>query len=65
MSESAEITARLKEQAEWMHTLRVSQDGWAKVLDRIATDTADIVGALQAGKIVAHVPQHLKKGKTK
>lgn len=55
MTESDTITARLAE-----HALRVSQDGWAKVLERVATDTADIVAALQAGKIVAHVPQHLR-----
>ena len=60
MTESEAITARLAEHARWLTTLRVSQDGWAKVLERVATDTADIAAALQAGKIVAHVPQHLR-----
>ena len=60
MTESEAITARLAEHAQWLTTPRVSQDGWAKVLERVDTDTADIAAALQAGKIVAHVPQHLR-----
>lgn len=58
-----QITARLREHATWLTTLRVSQDGWAKVLERIAQDTADLTDALGAGKIVAHIPQHLKAKK--
>lgn len=58
-----QITARLREHATWLTTLRVSQDGWAKVLERIAQDTADLTDALEAGKIVAHIPQHLKAKK--
>ena len=37
----------------------VSQDGWAKVLERTVTDLHDLAAALQSGKIVAHVPTHL------
>lgn len=61
MTEHDTITARLREHATWLTTLRVSQDGWAKVLERIAQDTADLTDALEAGKIVAHTPEHLKK----
>lgn len=61
MTESKEIQARISEFAEWLKTVRVSQDGWAKVVERIATDAADTAQALDRGKIVAHVPTHLKK----
>lgn len=61
MIESKEIQARISEFAEWLKTVRVSQDGWAKVLDRASIDAADIAQALECGKIVAHIPAHLKK----
>ena len=61
MSEHDQITTRLRDHAKWLRTVRVSQDGWAKVLERIALDTADLTDALEAGKIVSHIPQHLKQ----
>lgn len=61
--ENREIIKKLQEHARFLETLRVSQDGWAKVLTRVTTDHQDIVDALAARKIVAHIPQHLKKVK--
>lgn len=61
--ENREIIKKLQEHTRFLETLRVSQDGWAKVLTRVTTDHQDIVDALAARKIVAHIPQHLKKVK--
>ena len=61
--ENREIIEKLQEHARFLETLRVSQDGWAKVLTRVTTDHQDIVDALIARKIVAHVPMYLKKVK--
>ena len=61
--ENREIIEKLQEHTRFLETLRVSQDGWAKVLTRVTTDHQDIVDALVARKIVAHVPMHLKKVK--
>ena len=61
--ENRQIIEKLQEHARFLETLRVSQDGWAKVLTRVTTDHQDIVDALTARKIVAHIPQYLKKVK--
>ena len=61
--ENLVIIARLDEHTKFLETLRVSQDGWAKVLTRMTIDHDDIVKALQAGKIVSHIPRHLKPKK--
>lgn len=61
--ENREIIEKLQEHTRFLETLRVSQDGWAKVLTRVTTDHQDIVDALIARKIIAHVPMYLKKVK--
>ena len=53
------ITLHIRQTADLLATYRVSQDGWAKVLERTVTDLHDLAAALQSGKIVAHVPTHL------
>ena len=53
------ITLHIERTADLLACCRVSQDGWAKVLERAVTDLQDLAQALQAGKIVAHVPTHL------
>lgn len=53
------ITLHIRQTADLLATHRVSQDGWAKVLERTVTDLHDLAAALQSGKIVAHVPTHL------
>lgn len=63
MTESEQITARCADTAAWLATVRVSQDGWAKVLRRVTEDLQDLTDALEAGKIVAHVPEWLTRVK--
>lgn len=53
------LTLHIQNTADLLACCRVSQDGWAKVLERTVTDLHDLAAALQAGKIVAHVPTHL------
>lgn len=53
------ITEHIENTAALLACCRVSQDGWAKVLERTVTDLQDLAAALRAGKIVAHVPTHL------
>ena len=60
MTENQQITQRLAAMAAELRNTRVSQDGWAKVLRRVTEDLQDLTDALEAGKIVAHVPQHLR-----
>ena len=63
MTENEHITNRCRETAEWLRDVRVSQDGWAKVLRRVTEDLQDLTDALGAGKIVAHVPEWLTRVK--
>lgn len=63
MTESDQITQRLAAMAAELRNTRVSQDGWAKVLRRVTEDLQDLTDALEAGKIVAHVPEWLTRVK--
>lgn len=63
MTESEQITQRLAAMAAELRNTRVSQDGWAKVLRRVTEDLQDLADALEAGKIVAHVPEWLARVK--
>lgn len=58
--ENQEIIKKLQEHTRFLESLRVSQDGWAKVLSRVTTDHQDIIDALKANKIIAHIPHYLK-----
>ena len=58
--EIQEIIKKLQEHTRFLESLRVSQDGWAKVLSRVTTDHQDIIDALKANKIIAHIPHYLK-----
>ena len=57
---SQQIAGRLHQHANWLESIRVSQDGWAKVAARAADDAKDLALAIDAGKIVAHVSDHPK-----
>lgn len=59
---SVQIGVHCEEVSEQLECLRVSQDGWSKVLERITTDLRDLATAIKSGKITAHVPQHLRVG---
>lgn len=63
MTENQQITQRLAAMAAELRNTRVSQDGWAKVLRRVTEDLQDLTDALEAGKIVAHVPEWLTRVK--
>ena len=57
---SPQIAQKLHDHANWLESIRVSQDGWAKVAARAADDAKDLALAIDAGKIVAHVSDHPK-----
>lgn len=57
---STQIGVDAEEFAEWLSCLRVSQDGWAKVLERVTQDLNDLANAIKTGKIVAHIPEHMR-----
>lgn len=59
---STAVGVHIEELSEQLELLRVSQDGWAKVLERATTDLRDLAAAIKSGKITAHVPQHLRVG---
>lgn len=57
---SVQIGCDAEEYAEWLSCVRVSQEGWAKVLERVTQDLNDLATAIKTGKIIAHIPQHLR-----
>ena len=59
-STSTQIGCHLEELREQLELIRVSQDGWAAVLERIVIDLRYLSEAIKAGKIIAHIPQHLR-----
>lgn len=59
---STQLGCHLEEMREQLECLRVSQDGWAAVLDRLIIDLRYLSEAVKSGKITAHVPTHLRVG---
>lgn len=59
-SASLQVGIVLEEFAELTACLRVSQDGWQIVLERLTTDLNSLANALKQNKIVAHIPNHLR-----
>jgi hypothetical protein len=57
---STAIGVHLEELREQLELMRVSQDGWAAVLERIVIDLRYLSEAIKTGKVVAHIPQHLR-----
>lgn len=57
---SVQAGCDLEESAELLRCLRVSSDGWQKVLERIVTDLEDLGAAIKSGKLIAHFPNHLR-----
>lgn len=57
---SVQIFCALEEISELISTVRVNQDGWEKVRERIVTDLEDFANAGKQGKIIGHIPQHLR-----
>lgn len=57
---STALGVHLEEIREQLELMRVSQDGWAAVLERIVIDLRYLSEAIKTGKIIAHIPQHLR-----
>lgn len=55
------ITARCADTAAWLATVRVSQDGWAEVLERATRDLSDLAAAMDSGKIVSHISDYRQR----
>lgn len=61
MTENQQITQRLASMAAWLATVRVSQDGWAEVLERVTRDLSDLATAMDSGKIVSHISDYRQR----
>lgn len=57
---STALGVHIEELREQLELMRVSQDGWAAVLERIVIDLRYLSEAIKTGKIIAHIPQHLR-----
>jgi hypothetical protein len=57
---SVQIGVDLEEQAELLRCLRVSKEGWARLLERVVIDLESLGKELKRGDLVAHFPEHLR-----
>ena len=57
---SLQIGCDLEEVAEYLKCLRVSSDGWQRVLERLVIDMHDLGVKLKSGELIAHIPNHLR-----
>lgn len=57
---SVQIGVDAEEIAEWFDCLRVSSDDWDAVRLRIISDLESLGNALKSGKVIGHVPVHLR-----
>lgn len=57
---SVAIGVDLEEATELLDCLRVNSDGWQRVLERASTDLSDLAKAIKSGKVIAHIPNHLR-----
>jgi hypothetical protein len=57
---SVAIGVDLEEQAELLKCLRVSKEGWARLLERVVIDLESLGKELKRGDLVAHFPAHLR-----
>lgn len=57
---STQIGVDLEEQAELLRCLRVSKEGWARLLARVVIDLESLGRELKRGDLVAHFPAHLR-----
>ncbi len=57
---SVQIGVDIEETAELLRNLRVSKEGWARLLERVVSDMESLAGELKRGDLIAHFPQHLK-----
>ena len=57
---SLQIGCDLEETAELLRCLRVSKEGWARLLERLTIDLESLGAELKRGTLVAHFPTHLR-----
>lgn len=57
---SVQIGVDLEETAELLRCLRVSKEGWARLLERLVVDLESLGSELKRGGLVAHFPNHLR-----
>lgn len=57
---STQLGCDIEETAELIECIRVSSDDWDEVRRRIVRDMESLAVALKTGKIVAHIPVHLR-----
>lgn len=57
---SVQIGVDLEETAELLRCLRVSKEGWARLLERLVIDLESLGNELKQGGLVAHFPTHLR-----
>ena len=57
---SVQIGVDLEETAELLRCLRVSKEGWARLLERLVTDLESLGNELKRQRLVAHFPNHLR-----
>lgn len=58
---SVQIGCDLEETAELLRCLRVSGDGWARLVERLVADLESLGNELKRGRQVAHFPNHLRE----
>lgn len=58
---SLQIGCDLEETAELLRCLRVSGDGWARLVERLVADLESLGNELKRGRQVAHFPNHLRE----
>lgn len=57
---SVQIGVDLEETAELLRCLRVSKEGWARLLERLVIDLESLGNELKRRQLVAHFPNHLR-----
>ena len=58
---STQIGCDLEETAELLRCLRVSGDGWARLVERLVSDLESLGIELKRGRQIAHFPNHLRE----
>jgi hypothetical protein len=57
---SIQIGCDLEETAELLSCLRVSKEGWGRLLERLRVDLDSLGKELKSGSLTAHFPNHLR-----
>jgi predicted HAD superfamily Cof-like phosphohydrolase len=57
---SVQIGVDLEETAELLRCLRVSKEGWTRLLERLVIDLESLGNELKRQELMAHFPNHLR-----